>query len=366
MALKINSDLPFLRQYDKVIAVAVLIVLLISLFYLTSAGAARKQDEANYIKQLDGLKPSGGIVSAMDMSAYDAASRLARTPFQLAAVEAQEAGFLSPERRVTCVNSACLKPIPFEAEKCPFCDAKQPPTKKTADVGLDTDKDGLPDKVENELGLNPQDPADAKGDLDSDGFSNLEEFEAKTDPKNQASHPALVNLLRVKELRGKKLPLIFSGVNSMPNGQKQLVFNLTSPQRRTFYVAENSPIGEVNKTTGKRETDYVACKVDIKTEDRVNPNMPGIKMKVDVSTVKVKRVSDNKELTLKINESGVNTDVEAVIVLPLDNTEYTVLENGTFKVREETYRVVSVDNGTTSVVIENVANGQQKVVRKLD
>lgn len=365
MALKINTDLPVVRQYDKLIAVAVLIILLISLFYLTSAGAARKQDEANYIKQLEGLKPSGGTASAMDMSTYESATRLVRQPFQLAVLDAQKAGLLSPERRVSCVNSACTKPIPFEAEKCPFCDAKQPAAKPSTE-GLDSDRDGISDKVENELGLNPQDPADAKGDLDSDGFNNLEEIEAKTDPKSANSHPALVNLLRVKELRGKKLPLIFSAVNSMPNGQKQLVFNLVGPQRRTFYVAENSPIGDVNKTTGKRETDYVAGKVELKTEERANPNMPGIKMKVDISTVKVKRVSDNKELTLKINESGINTDVEAVIVLPLDNTEYTVLENGTFKVRDETYRVVSVDNGTTSVAIENVANGQQKVVRKLD
>ena len=94
--------------------------------------------------------------------------------------------------------------------------------------------------------------------------------------------------------------------------------------------------------------------------------MPGIKIRVDVSTVVVKRKSDNKEVTLKINESGKVTDVEAVIVLPLDNAEFTVLEKGTFKVRDETFRVISVDSGKTSVVIENEASGQQKIVPKLD
>lgn len=356
MALKINSDLPFLRQYDKLIAVAVLIVLLISLFYLTSAGAARKQDEANYIKQLDALKPSGGVVAAMDLSAYESATRSLRSPFQLAALDAQQAGLLSPERRVSCVNASCQKPIPFDAEKCPFCDTKQPAAKPNTE-GLDSDKDGIPDKVENAYGMNPQDPSDAKGDLDSDGFNNLEELEAKTDLKSASSHPALVNLLRVKQLRGKRLPLMFTGVNTMPNGQKQLVFSLVGQGARTFWVKEGERIGE---------TDYMAGKAEIKSEERVDPLMGNVKKKVDVSTVAVKRKTDNKELTLKINESGMNTDVEAVIVLPLDNTEYSVLENGTFKVRDETYRVVSVDNGTTSVVIENAANGQQKVVRKLD
>ena len=99
------------------------------------------------------------------------------------------------------------------------------------DVGLDTDRDGIPDKEEIRLGLNPLDPADAKGDLDGDGFSNLEEFLAGTDPKDPKSHPALVNLLRVKELRGKRLPLIFSGVNKMPDGKLQLVFNQTARSR---------------------------------------------------------------------------------------------------------------------------------------
>lgn len=366
MALKINPNLPVVRQYDKLLAVAVLVVLLISLFYLTNAGAARKQQEATYIQALDGLKPAAGSLAAMDLSDYESATRQIRSPLQLAALDAQQAGFLTPERRVMCVNAECQKPVPYDAETCPFCEAKQPPAKKNIE-GLDSDKDEIPDKVENALGLNPQDPADAKGDLDADGFTNLEEIQAQTDPKDAKAHPSLVNLLRVKELRGKKLPLIFSGVNMMPNGKPQLVFNTFSGgQRRTFYVAENSLIGVTNKVTGKTETDFVAGTLTPKFEERENPNMPGIKIKVDVSTATVKRLSDGKSFTLKINESGINTDVEAVFVLPLDNTEYTALEGGTFKLRDESYRVVSVDHGKTSALIENESSGQQKVVRKLD
>lgn len=356
MALKINPNLPFIRQYDKLIAVAVLIFLLISLFYLTNAGAARKKEESKYIRQLDGLKPKTELAAPMELADYEASARLARTPIQLEVPKAQQAGFLSPETRVTCVSAACQKPIPYAAEKCPFCDAVQP-TPPEFNTELDSDKDGISDKAEIQLGLNPQDAADAKGDLDADGFNNLEELLAKTDPKDAKSHPALVSLLRVKELRGKRLPLIFSGVNRMPDGKMQLVFNLTGANRKTFWVREGEPIGD---------SGYVASKLEVKSEEKENPNMPGIKARVDVSTVVVKRQSDNKEVTLRINEGSKNTDVEAIIVLPLDSTEYTVMENGTFKVRDETYRVVSVDNGTTSVVIENEASGQQKVVRKLD
>lgn len=365
MALQINPNLPFVRQYDKLIAVAVLIGLVISLFYLTSAGAERKQREADFINDLEGLKPSAGAVQAMDLSAYEGASRQVKAPFQLAVLDARQPGLLTPERRVTCVNAECQKPIPFNADACPFCAAKQPPAEPDKG-GLDSDKDGILDTVENGLGLNPQDPADAKADMDADGFTNLEEIKAETSPKDPKSHPALVNLLRVKELRGKKLPLIFSDVNRMPDGKLQLVFNTVGQYRRTYYVREGAQIGETNKVTGKPETDFVAGKVDLKYEERENPNMPGIKLKVNASTATVKRLSDGKELTLKINEKEINTDVEAVFALTLDNSEYTALEGGSFKLRDETYRVVSVDQGKTSVVIENAADGKQKVVPKLD
>jgi hypothetical protein len=356
VALKINPDLPFIRQYDKLIAVAVLIILLISLYYLTNAGATRKDEESKFIRDLDNFKPKAEHVQPMDLAEYEAVARLARTPVQLEVPKARQAGFLAPETRVTCVNAACLKPIPYVAERCPYCDTVQP-TPPEFDLGLDSDKDGIPDRVEIQLGLNPQDASDSKGDLDGDGFSNLEELLAKTEPKDPKSHPALVSLLRVKELRGKLLPLIFSGVNVMPGGKMQLVFNQTGANRKTFWVREGDPIGDSGYSVGRLE---------VKTVERDNPNMPGIKTRVDASTVVVKRQSDNKEVTLRINEGGKNTDVEAVIVLPLDNTEYTVLDGGKFKMRDETYRVVSVDSGTTSVTIENEVSGQQKAVRKLD
>ena len=41
---------------------------------------------------------------------------------------------------------------------------------------LDTDHDGMPDDWENDHDLNPTDPADRNGDLDGDGYTNLEEY----------------------------------------------------------------------------------------------------------------------------------------------------------------------------------------------
>ena len=46
----------------------------------------------------------------------------------------------------------------------------------------DTDGDGMSNAWEASYGLNPFDPTDAAGDLDSDGITNLGEFNAETDP----------------------------------------------------------------------------------------------------------------------------------------------------------------------------------------
>jgi hypothetical protein len=40
----------------------------------------------------------------------------------------------------------------------------------------DTDQDGMPDEWESKNGLDPSDPADRNGDLDKDGYTNLEEY----------------------------------------------------------------------------------------------------------------------------------------------------------------------------------------------
>lgn len=50
------------------------------------------------------------------------------------------------------------------------------------DLTLDTDEDGLPDWWEILHGFDPEEPSDAEEDPDGDGYSNLEEYLAGTDP----------------------------------------------------------------------------------------------------------------------------------------------------------------------------------------
>ncbi|MDB6152695.1 MAG: uncharacterized protein JWL90_1148 [Chthoniobacteraceae bacterium] len=49
---------------------------------------------------------------------------------------------------------------------------------------VDTDHDGMPDSWETQNGLNPKDATDGARDADGDGYSNVEEFLNKTNPKS--------------------------------------------------------------------------------------------------------------------------------------------------------------------------------------
>ncbi len=58
-----------------------------------------------------------------------------------------------------------------------------------ADFPWDSDGDKIPDTCELQMGLDPNDPTDAAGDMDGDGFTELQEYRAKTNITDADSRP---------------------------------------------------------------------------------------------------------------------------------------------------------------------------------
>ena len=78
---------------------------------------------------------------------------------------------------------------------------------KPSDLVIDTDKDGIPDDWEKQYGFNANDAADAKSDFDKDGFDNLAEYNAGTDPKD-LTPPTLVSAAAAAS--GTTFTIVFS------------------------------------------------------------------------------------------------------------------------------------------------------------
>ncbi len=57
----------------------------------------------------------------------------------------------------------------------------------------DSDKDGMPDAWEKKYGLNPNDPSDANGDLNGDGYTNIEKYINGIDPTKKVDWTNLDN-----------------------------------------------------------------------------------------------------------------------------------------------------------------------------
>lgn len=67
---------------------------------------------------------------------------------------------------------------------------------------VDTDADGMPDKWEKKHGLNPKDAADAKGDINGDGYTNIEKYINGIDPSKKVDWTNDAN--NVDTLKGLK------------------------------------------------------------------------------------------------------------------------------------------------------------------
>ncbi len=271
---------------------------------------------------------------------------------------------LQPYSISRCPNPECQKLIPrsnFKEEgSCPFCKfALRPPESGGVGPKFDTDEDGMPDKWEKEMGLNPNDPLDANKDLDNDGFTNLEEYQAKTDPRDSKSHPALAKKLYVDSIKRSKLPIVLIKVTphgddmktwtiqmdeTMPNGSVKTRFyklgNILNFNERKYTISDiKSEI--IEEKVGLRGTTLKKTVFSIILQEEDGSLITATEKKeiweskesaklVDTAANKEYMVSVGEEVTLgegksveKYKVKMVNSAKKKVVIIRLsDNTEY--------------------------------------------
>ena len=359
----------FVAHYDWLaVAVGVAALIAAGVFFAMTLGADPEEDAANAASNVDRMKPQEIGVKPQDMSEFQTATKLTRTPTTVAEVPEKAASFLASERRVMCKCGKAISGDVKAVPKCPFCGEKQ---EEEREVVLDADGDGMADEWEKKFGLNPNDPADAALDKDADGFTNLEEYMAKTDPTDKADHPDYLDSIKVAlPLKQTYMPFVFTKATQVPGGWRCEFFDATKKD------VKRGSTGIVRAKVGEEIPGYgfVLKSYEAKSEKREKPGMKGMMMSVDVSETVVERKSDGKKVTLVIVQTKkdmkpVPLDVQATLVyergaaknlevvpgaeIDLSGTKYRVLE------------IKSVGKGA-KVTFENVLTGKKRVIEALE
>lgn len=323
--------------FDKIILFVALFGLLLSLILLIMmVGRERKKLEDLSQKQEQSHNRSQ-VARLLDMTFLDEGIEALRTPEQIPAWSNR---LMVAELRVSCVK--CGRPIPVDADVCPFrnCGAQQPEVLKAKTK--DSDLDGIPDEWELAHNLNPN-ADDAFQDADADGFTNLEEYQAGSDPRDAAAHPAFAEKLRVIKIGRTPMPLSFQGVQLLTTNDVRFLLKNKRLQRDTYAKLGDTVDGY--KLVGF-EPKTVKVKKGTFTVDE------------DISVLTVSK--DNKMIPLTINRDNQG-EIGANLIFLVDQTKMVVKLGDIIKLKNSSYKVIDIKKDT--VILADINTGMEMPVQ---
>jgi len=333
------------EHYDKLLALVVGLALLVTLVILGWRLGGMRSAQQDFNARLDELTPAHPRAVKADIRPYEEAEAKLKEPFQL---PDWTNSLFVPETRVYCVD--CRRPIPFYAEKCPFCGAEQPPLEEKLE---DKDADGMLDEWEAKWGFNPHDPRDAELDSDQDGFTNLEEFRAGTNPKDSQSHPPITAKLYVKNIETMPFKLLFKSALKMPDGSLKFALNTREFNPKTYFVK----VGDTN----------IEGFDIVKYEPRVITvplgTISGAVQRVDASVLTLRR--NNKLIPLERGKEQQWQDYTVHLFFAAENREIVVKSDGVFRLKDREYKLISVDIEKEAVVIEDTLDRSRVEIGKV-
>ena len=283
----------------------------------------------------------------------------------LAGVPDDAKSFRASEMRVSCstpegsAKAGCGRPIPFTDKKCRFCGAMQ---EKEIKVVLDTDGDGLLDEYEKQHGLDPA-AADADADKDGDGFTNMEEFTAKTSPSDPSSHPDYIDFLALEPPFEQEYTHLKFIKKEKVHGRMRFHFKLPGKEAElghgNYRAFEGEKIGE---------TGFVVKSFEAKSKKVLRPGME-MPITITLDEVVVERAGDGKRIALVIDKSPTPTDIRAKIVFSRGKTmEFKVADGEEFKIFDTLFKTLEVKKeGKRGIVkVKNLKTMRERTIDALE
>lgn len=286
----------------------------------------------------------------LDLSQLDTLrSTLTDTP---PTVEVAMSAF-TPEIRVVCINPEDRSLIPAEATHCPFCGWEQREEER------DSSGDGIPDHLKLRWGLDPNDPTDVHQSLDGTGFSVLVQFQRGHDPMDPDDYPALIEFLRVMDIRAETIRFEFRGFTQLAENVFMVQLRLQYPDQNDWQSirvrAGEDPTGQ-NRNRFGRNNEFSADRF-VQTGERINGRF------MDQSYVQISGGRTPFRL-FRDGERARHNLVKRTATLTLymgPEWSQTVQPDETFVLDNKTYKVVDIHEET--VVIAEVETQAQVTVR---
>ncbi len=332
------------EQYDKAIALVVLLVLVTSLVYLGVKIGSTKQCQKDFDAELHSCVPAHLHASKVEPKTYKEALAALDNPFIMPqCVHTNGCGSMFvPQTRFNC--KSCRRPVRMGDKECPFCQAKIV-YKKTQNP--DPDGDGMPTVWENKYKLDPFDSSDAVKDNDNDGYTNLEEYKDGTNPTDPTSHPAAVERLKLKSITGKKFGLRFKSRIKTGSGYKfSLNYRLPNGEIKTDFVKIGDKVASV--------TIHSYTPKEIKDKHG---------FKKDVSELVVV-TEDGEKIVLVMGKATLHVKLIAHLVLPMHGGKekrFDVSNKDVFELEGAKYKVIDIDSTKRRVII-SPTNSHKKIV----
>lgn len=356
----------FLAHYEKMI-LALLLIIFTALLYYQLMFIQRAQDQK--VKVWIDRVPPPSDYEPVDFSSgpkYKMETIFSDWNMVEPAVAAlDKTQLMSPYPMAECVFCHAMIPAnsyPAIGEtkngKCPACGKALAPRVKVDEDELagkaDLNGNSIPDEWEKEYNISAE-FAMADSDEDSDGFTLIQEYRAKTDPTDPLSHPKYITQVyvdAVSQQRFTGLELVSVDRTKSDKKDWQATFNVVRNNRKR---SEFVQIGVSTFKNNNVDFSVVDIEIDDKTQDPI---------------VYIQRVGKTERIPCRPKQAVYDPQPRVRFLNALFNRTFissvgAEFKLGTEKTGEELYKVISADPSKKEAVVESSGENPETYTLKL-